>query len=64
MLRARQLGSIALALAITVSVAPGYYHFVHYTGRGTPYLPVPEKFDLRALPNKTITFFSSDIGPT
>src|SRR5260221_7107263 len=64
MIRARQLASVALVCAMTISVAPAYYHFVHYTSRSAPYLPVPEKFDLRVLPNKTITFFSSDVGPT
>jgi hypothetical protein len=64
MFRARQLGAILLVGMMAVSVAPAYYHFVHYTGRSAPYLPVPEKFDLRVLPNKTITFFSSDVGPT
>lgn len=64
MFRPRQFCGILLVGLMAVSVAPAYYHFVHYTSRSAPYLPVPEKFDLRVLPNKTITFFSSDIGPT
>jgi hypothetical protein len=64
MFRVRQLGAMLLVGMMAASVAPAYYHFVHYTGRSAPYLPVPEKFDLRVLPNKTITFFSSDVGPT
>ncbi len=64
MIRARHIASIALIWALSISVAPAYYHFIHYTSRTAPYLPVPEKFDLRVLPNQTITFFSSDVGPT
>ncbi|MDQ6666008.1 MAG: IPT/TIG domain-containing protein, partial [Acidobacteriota bacterium] len=40
-----------------------YYHYIHYTSRTSPYGPVPEKFDLSGLPNKTLTFFVSDAGP-
>ncbi len=56
---------LGIALAAMVWAMPGgaYYHFIHYTGRGTPYFPVPEKYDLPGLPNKTITFFVSDTGP-
>lgn len=43
--------------------AQAYYFFTHYTSRTAPYNPVPEKFDLAALPNSTVTFFVSDQGP-
>jgi len=43
--------------------AQAYYFFTHYTSRTAPYNPVPEKFDLAALPNNTVTFFVSDQGP-
>src|SRR5258708_1827532 len=49
-----------LGLALSASTAGAYYHFYHYTNRGAPYNPVPEKFDLNTLPNKTVTFFLSD----
>src|ERR1700738_4728368 len=55
----------AMVLGWTLSVAPAgaYYPFLHYTSKTAPYLAVPEKFDLGALPNKTITFFVSSTGP-
>ncbi len=59
----RKLIGIAVAALISGMPAGAYYHFTHYTGRATPYGPVPEKFDLAGLPNKTITFFVSDTGP-
>lgn len=53
-----------LVLALAVSQVEAYYHFIHYTSRISPFPAVPEKFDLNLLPNKTITFFASDSGPT
>jgi len=52
-----------LGWALTASTAGAYYHFVHYTSKTPPYLPVFEKFDLTALPNNTVSFFVSDTGP-
>jgi hypothetical protein len=54
---------LALGWALTVSSAGAYYHYIHYTSATAPYLPVPEKFDLSILPNKTVTIFVSDAGP-
>jgi uncharacterized protein (TIGR03437 family) len=48
----------ACALAISIP-APAYYHFIHYVNG----VAVPEKFDITALPNKTVTFFVSESGP-
>ena len=42
----------------------GGAYFLHYTNRSAPYAPAPEKFDLTALPEKTLTFFVSDDGPS
>ena len=50
--------------ALTIAPAGAYYHYTHYLNRTAPYQPVQEKFDLSALPNKTVTFFVSDAGPT
>jgi uncharacterized protein (TIGR03437 family) len=50
---------IAGAIACAIP-APAYYHFVHYLSSGN----APEKFDLTALPNQTVTFFVSESGPT
>src|SRR5579863_2863628 len=54
---------VVLGWALTVSSAGAYYHFLHYTSTTPPYNAVPEKFDLTALPNNTVTFFVSTKGP-
>src|ERR1700752_3254263 len=59
----RQAAALALGWALTVSSAGAYYHYIHYTSATAPYLPVPERFDLSVLPNKTVTIFVSDAGP-
>ena len=46
-----------LAAAVPVQ---GYYYFVNYLSGGN----APEKFDLSALPGRTVTFFVSEDGPT
>lgn len=51
-----------LAAGATPSAA--YYHYVHYLNSSSPYTRIFEKFDLTALPDKTVTFFVSDTGPT
>jgi uncharacterized protein (TIGR03437 family) len=53
---------LAVAAAILALAAPSsaYYHYVHYLTGSAPFIPVPEAFDLSALPNKTVTFFVSD----
>src|ERR1700716_2038412 len=56
----RRLSIIVFTLALSASTAGAYYHFYHYTSRSAPYNPVPEKFDVNTLPNKTVTFFISD----
>ena len=65
MLRAAiRLVRILAASLLLASVAPGYYFFTHYTGRNSPFVPIPEKFDLNALSNKTVYYYISDQGPT
>src|SRR5260370_3805218 len=56
----RRLLITVFGLALSASTAGAYYHFYHYTNRSAPYNPVPEKFDLTTLPNKTVTFLISD----
>jgi hypothetical protein len=58
--RTRRLLITVFGLALSASTAGAYYHFYHYSNRSAPYNPVPEKFDLNTLPNKTVTFFLSD----
>lgn len=52
---------IAAALAFSTT-APAYYYYTHFTSRYGPTIPVPERFDLSSLPNRTIPFFVSDQG--
>ena len=60
----RRAGWFAAALAVlALSPASGYYHYTRYFSR-SPWMPVQEKFDLNALPNRTLTFYVSDAGPT
>jgi hypothetical protein len=54
--------AIAAAVLLLVTPSSAYYHYVHFLTGKAPYVPVPEAFDLTALPNKTITFFVSDAG--
>ncbi len=48
-----------IALALIAIPAPAYYHFVTYLNGAA----LPQKFDLTALPNKTVTVFVSENGP-
>ena len=59
----RVLTVISCAVLLS-TVASAYYHFVHYSGRTSPFIEIPEKFDLAALPNKTVQYFISDQAPT
>jgi len=44
--------------------ASAYYHFLRYLTRTGPYVQVPQKYDLNALPNRTLNYFISEQGPT
>ncbi|MEX2262914.1 MAG: IPT/TIG domain-containing protein [Bryobacteraceae bacterium] len=57
------LSLAATGFLLACSSAPAYYHFIHYTNRSAPFIAAPEKFDLNALPNKTVSFLVSDLGP-
>ena len=59
----RKAAALVFGWALSVSSAGAYYHFVHYTSKTAPYNPVPEKFDLTALPNNTVSVFVSTTGP-
>jgi uncharacterized protein (TIGR03437 family) len=60
----RRVHLLALAAAVLLLTVPSnaYYHYVHYLTGSAPFIPVPEAFDLTALPDKTVTFFVSDTG--
>jgi uncharacterized protein (TIGR03437 family) len=51
---------LALVAFAAAAPAPAYYHFIQYLNGAS----VPEKFDLTALPSKTVTFYVSENGPT
>ncbi len=53
---------VGLFCGLLAAAAPsqGYYYFVHYLNGGN----APEKFDLSAVPARTVTFFVSEGGPT
>ena len=59
----RQAASAILLGILLASTSLGYYHFVHYASRFGPFTAIPEKFDLNALPNRTILYHISDVGP-
>jgi uncharacterized protein (TIGR03437 family) len=48
---------------LAAGVASAYYHFVYFPFRTGPFSPVPVKFDLNALPDRTVQFFVSEEGP-
>lgn len=54
-----QLVKSLIALALVALPAPAYYHFVTYLNGAA----VPEKFDLTALSNNTVSIFVSENGP-
>jgi hypothetical protein len=60
----RRFRLLAIAAAVLLLAVPSnaYYHYVHYLTNSAPFIPVPEAFDLTALPDKTVTFFVSDTG--
>jgi len=60
----RRITTVAAAVLALAAPLEAYYHYVHYSSRNTPFVPIYEKFDLTKLPNKTVTFFVSDQGPS
>jgi len=59
----RRSAALIIGWALYVCSAGAHYHFIHYTSKTAPYNPVPEKFDLAGLPNKTVSVFVSTAGP-
>ncbi len=49
----------ALSFLLGASPSLAYYHFVRYSGSTPPFAPVYDRFDLRALPGKTVPYFIS-----
>jgi uncharacterized protein (TIGR03437 family) len=42
------------------AISEAHYHFIRFASRTAPWQALPEKFDLNALPNKTLSYFISD----
>ena len=51
------------ALLVAATLASGHYSFVAYNTRNGTFNPVSRKFDLAALPGRTVQFFISDAVP-
>jgi hypothetical protein len=49
------------ALAVAVTPLSAYYHYVHYNAAGQAIL---EKFDVSVLPNQTVSYFVTNVGPS
>lgn len=58
----RGAGRAALAILSMAAGASGYYQFVHFPNGFSQ--PVYERFNLDALPGRTVQFFLSDQGPS
>lgn len=55
---------LAAALLLLAPAASAYYHFVRYSTRSGPFTPIVQKFDLNALPGKTVQYFVSEQTPS
>jgi uncharacterized protein (TIGR03437 family) len=64
MTRLKTLALLAGVLAAAATPSAAYYHYVRYLNSSSGYSLAFERFDLSALPDKTVTFFVSDNGPT
>jgi hypothetical protein len=60
---ANRILSLAAVLACMAVSASAYYHWTFFAMPGGPYQPIPARFDLNALPDRTVNFFISDQGP-
>ena len=59
----RMVAKLAVVTALAGTASFGYYHFVHYANGLAPYVAIPEKFDLTALPGNTVTYHVAENGP-
>ena len=58
----RILAAAAVA-AMLGTPAEAYYHYIHFLTGASPFTALYEKFDLTALPNKTVAVFVTDVVP-
>ena len=59
----RRLTILAVCICAFGASASAHYHFLHFANRTGPFVPIPEKVDLRALPEHTFYFYVSAKGP-
>ena len=50
---------VTITLAATSLCSAGY-HFIHFNSRIAPWRGIPEKFDVSALPAKTLSYYITD----
>jgi uncharacterized protein (TIGR03437 family) len=62
MTRVRILAAAAVA-AMLGTPAEAYYHYIHFLTVTGPFTALYEKFDLTALPSKTVSVLVSDVAP-
>jgi hypothetical protein len=58
-----RLAILAVLLLSLSSVSSAYYYWIYFPGRSAPFQTYPAKFDLSALPDKTVSYFISDQPP-
>ncbi|MFB3779780.1 MAG: matrixin family metalloprotease, partial [Bryobacteraceae bacterium] len=58
-----RIGLVTLLALVTAGAGFSYHFFLHYAGRTAPFTPIPEKFDLTALADKTLQYHISDVRP-
>ncbi|MBM3757046.1 MAG: matrixin family metalloprotease [Acidobacteria bacterium] len=59
----RTLARITAAAVLFQSANFAYYHFTRYAANRSPFNAIPAKFDLSALPDKTVSYFVNEAGP-
>jgi uncharacterized protein (TIGR03437 family) len=58
----RLSAQVATAVLLVAATSQAAYQYIHYPSR-TNFTPVYEKFNVDALPNKTVTFYVGDQAP-
>jgi hypothetical protein len=59
----RTLARLMAAALAFQSANFAYYHFTRYAANRSPFNAIPAKFDLTALPDKTVSYFVNEAGP-
>jgi hypothetical protein len=56
----RRIAILLVAVGASAAVSQAYYHFIRFTLVNGQRRALPEKFDLNALPNRTLSYFIAD----